>query len=130
MANVNILIVVDTQATINGNTTVYLVDDDPNDQGQGGFNLVTEVSPGDTLFWRAVSINQVDTVQLKAFEDKSDNNLFNTGDPHAATSNPNGLWKGTVKDDATGTESYVFSFTINCGSTVYDHDPQIRIKPG
>ncbi|MEM1407855.1 MAG: AidA/PixA family protein [Bacteroidota bacterium] len=128
MANINVLIAVDTKSTLAGTTIVYMEDDNPTeDTGEGTSELVANVDPGDTIIWRATSINQSDTVALTEFNDESGNVFGNGGS--APSNNGDGSWTGTVGSYSSGTEeSYTFSFSIN-GSGSYSWDPKIVIKP-
>ncbi|MEQ9166028.1 MAG: AidA/PixA family protein [Fulvivirga sp.] len=128
MADINILVVVDTKTTLAGTTTVYMEDDNPtNDTGEGTDELVANVNPGDKITWRATSINQLDTVELTSFTDNSGaTTVFKTGEPKKNTDGSS--WSGTIGDYAPGTiESYTFHFSIN-GSGDYSWDPEIKVR--
>ncbi|TRX56109.1 hypothetical protein FNH22_17165 [Fulvivirga sp. M361] len=126
MADINVLIVVDTKTTLAGTTTVYMEDDNPGDDtGEGTSELHINASPGDKIIWRATSINQSDTIDLSEFVDNS-GQVFS---PAPTKNTSDGSWSGTVGNfPADTTESYTFRFKINGGSQKYSWDPEIKIK--
>ena len=127
MADINVLINVDTKTTLAGTTTVYMEDDNPGDDtGEGTSELQINASPGDKIIWRATSINQSDTVELTQFVDNSSpTNLFSEGPTNNNNTTP---WQGTVGNFPAGSvESYTFHFSIN-GSGDFSWDPELKIK--
>ncbi|MEA2603367.1 MAG: inclusion body protein [Acidobacteriota bacterium] len=122
--NINVLIVIDTEATQAGPTTVYMVDDNPRDQqGQGGNELTINASVNDMIFWRVTGIIPETNPELTQFVFTSGGNIF-----QGAPSVVNGVWQAQVAPVPPGTPQavYHFNFTIN-GRGSYNWDPFINV---
>ncbi len=122
MANdINVLIVVDTEATQAGATTVYMMDDNTQDQqGQGGNELTINANVNDTINWRVTGIIPETNPELTQFVFTSGGNIF-----QGAPSVFDGVWKAQVAAD--GKATYHFNFTIN-GRGSYSWDPFINVS--
>jgi hypothetical protein len=118
--NINVLIVVDTEATQSGATTIYMVDDNPRDQqGQGGGELTINANVNDTIFWRVTGILPETNPELTQFVFTNGGNIF-----QGAPSVFNGVWQAQVAAD--GQATYHFNFTIN-GRGSFSWDPFITV---
>lgn len=132
-ADAHILVIVDTQSTIKNaqqgkDPVVYLVDDDPtDDSGQGSLNLVTHISASAKVTWKPTAINNDDSVELTAFDDKGPENFFSTP-PAPEAADEDHAWTGIVGDLPTGSKAaYGFYFSIN-GQGKFYFDPELEMK--
>jgi len=116
--SINCLIIVDTEATVNGTTTVYMVDDN-GDASQGSSELTINCEVGDTINFNVASIIPTWGCALTGL-------TYNSG--QAVLFRPgfkNGVWTGTVEQK--GNMQYSFTFTISPSSTQYTWDPFITV---
>ena len=118
---ISVLLIVDTVATVNGATTVYMVDDNPADTAQGGNELNINCEIGDTIIWNVASIIPSWGCVLTEFVKTEGDNLFSLGPGFS-----NGVWTGVV--GRKGSETYHFNFTVNGDSGTYNWDPYITVK--
>jgi hypothetical protein len=103
-----------------GTTQLHLEDSQGHSGDAPGF--YTDVNGGDTVYWQLADnsgIEDITGIRAKsgAFT------IFNNGSPGK---NGHG-WKGKVKDDASGNNSYDIDFSIN--GKEYSEDPDIKVEP-
>ncbi|UII24518.1 hypothetical protein LVD15_14420 [Fulvivirga maritima] len=137
-ADVHILVIVDTAATIqnyesgNFEPVIYMVDDDPTpDSNQGTVNLITNVAPEGLVTWKPSSINNDDEVELASFDDSKGCQDFFKDLPTQDRGSKS--WTGEVAElDAGTSASYGFYFKINgnskCNGEKFYFDPELRMR--
>ena len=115
---INVLLIVDTVATVNGTTTVYMVDDN-GDVASNELTIVCDI--GDTINWNVASVIPSWGCVLTGFVSGTGNNLFSLGPGFE-----NGVWTGVV--GSKGSETYHFTFTVNGSPDTYQWDPFIHVS--
>ncbi|MEQ8477418.1 hypothetical protein [Fulvivirga sp.] len=105
------------------NDGLYLSDSEGH---QGDNTITTVVSPGDIVTWSLVANGGV--YQITAITDEVSNNLFVSNPAPTDPSNPQSSWTGTIKSDASGSESYSISYRLSAGGTVYTDDPKLKVN--
>jgi len=115
---INVLIIVDTYATVNGTTTVYMVDDN-GDASQGSRELNIQCEVGDTINWFVTSILPTWGCVLTEFTPEGGTSVMNP-------INENGVWTAYVSGTGTNVP-YTFTFTINGQPGTYTWDPYITV---
>ncbi|MDB4948132.1 MAG: hypothetical protein JWM27_781 [Gemmatimonadetes bacterium] len=114
---INCLCVVDTAATVNGTTTVYMLDDN-GDPNQGSNELTINCDIGDTINFNVASIIPTWGCVLTAFVPATSPALF-------VPNYVNGVWTGIV--NSKGNMTYHFNFTVNGQPGTYNWDPFINV---
>ncbi len=114
---INCLIIVDTAATVNGTTTVYMIDDN-GDASQGSNELNIHCDIGDTLNFNIASIIPSWGCVLTKFTPGS-------GTPVINPNYENGVWTGVV--NKKGQLQYTWTFTVNGQPDSYTWDPFITV---
>lgn len=117
---INVLIAVDTDRLVNGQSNIYMVSDNPSDEHKGTSELTIVAKIGDYIHWRTVAINCRDEVELINFDKKGGVSVVEN--PYFA----NDCW--TTETIATGEEDYSFTFSIN-GRGVFTWDPHVIVNP-
>lgn len=119
---INISTFVDTETILqNGGVpssqVIYMVDDNVlgGSIGEGGNELNSACSPGDTLVWTVQSINFSDSVTITRFNNSS-------GDVFGQNPNANGSSTMSGNVTLTGNETYQLTILIN-GAVQYQWDP-------
>lgn len=132
MANINVLVVVDTVNITNENInqTVVLIDDnlDHDTQKDDSSTFTIKCNAGDFVTFRITSVNQ--TTNITFGDHSHDIFIFEEGqncfDPLPSASNN---WTGTVQGNEGDHENFGIPFTIN-GDRCYTLDPEIRVQQG
>ena len=124
MAEINVLVVVDTAhiTTSNVSSKVVLVDDNGDQDTTSGDSSTFKIraSSGDNVQFRIVAINMTDTMAFVSFDKESGDTVFSS-----LPSSSNG-WNGTVSGSTGDDEFFGITFTVN--GTQYTLDPEINIK--
>lgn len=102
-----------------GTTRLQLEDSQGHTGDAPGF--FTDVSKGDTVYWQLADQSGIDEITgIRAKNGVF--TIFNDGSPHK-----NGYgWKGKVKNDAEGNNSYDIDYVVNGVSL--SEDPEIKVK--
>jgi hypothetical protein len=114
---INCLIIVDAYATVNGTTTVYMVDDN-GDPAQGGNELIINCKVGDVINFNVASVIPTWGCVLTAF-------VPGGGTPVINPNYVNGVWTGQVS--RKGKMTYHFNFTVNGYPDTFAWDPFINV---
>lgn len=85
-----------------------------------GGNLTTTVKHKDKVIWDIVSKSGISAITIS--KKASSQDIFSK-DPAVQ---PDGSWKGTISDTASGEESYNIGYTVN--NVNYVCDPILQIK--
>ncbi len=129
MSTVNVLVAVNVgQALVsiaNGNSNigqyVYMVDSTGySNSGQGGNELTTTVTSGDTLVWQTVSIDPSETVVITAFSGQAIGTNPAVGQIITPVQypqyNPTGsVWGGYINSTSNGPDQYTMTLLLNGG---------------
>ena len=106
-----ILLAVDTQSILSGDSTAYLVDDNPSGStGEATMNLDTRCQKGDTIDWRVVSINQRDKISITQINPTSGTVFGFDGRPQKL----NGIWEGFAQN--AGEQTYDIQVLVGTGT--------------
>lgn len=97
---------------------LYLTDSEGH-SGEG--HLTTIVEPGDKVTWEIVEGSGISSITIT--KDQGSQDIFSK-DPKGQ---PDGSWKGTISETASGEENYTIGFKI--GDDDYVCDPILRINP-
>ncbi|MCF6352685.1 MAG: hypothetical protein L3J06_06725 [Cyclobacteriaceae bacterium] len=109
-------ITISKQAT---GTGLYLTD---NEGHAGDGTITTIVREGDTVVWQ-LKPNGGITAITNICPKVGSQNIFEGKGPRGQN---DGSWKGRVRSDAKGTESYNVDYTIGEGS--YTDDPELDVQ--
>ncbi len=127
MANINVLMVVDTLhiTQSNLNTTVYLIDDNGDSEDNPGDPTTFDIKAkdGDTVAFNIAAIDGSTRISFQKFEHENGSELF---DPMPKVGN---LWIGTVNGSVGDSENFSIKFNVE-GKGKFTLDPEIRVKPG
>lgn len=103
-----------------GTTLLHLEDSQGHSGDAPGF--FTDVNRGDTVYWKLADNSGIDDItNIRAKNGRF--TIFNNGSP---SKNGHG-WKGKVKEDATGTNSYDIDFVVN--GKEFSEDPDLKVPP-
>ena len=134
MADINVLVVVDTRNVTKDNLkyTVVLVDDnrdkdtEPDKEGSESFLILAK--NGDTVRFRITAVDMKTQVSFEQFSDEESTKKVHCFQPLPFLSND---WTGTVIGEEDDKED--FSITFNVEGNVHNPftlDPGIKIKGG
>ena len=91
-------------------------------QGNSGDNTITtNVRRGDTVHWKLAHDSGISAI-TNIYPKTGSQNIFSVG----PALQPDGSWKGTVSDTATGSEAYNIGYKI--GDTEYICDPFLEVQ--
>lgn len=126
MANINVLMVVDTLHISSNNldTTVFLIDDNGDSEDSQGDPTTFDINAkdGDTVTFNIAAIDGSTRISFVKFEHEKGSSVF---DPMPKVGN---LWIGTASGSDGDKEN--FSIKINVeGKGKFTLDPEISIKP-
>ncbi|MGL1885184.1 MAG: hypothetical protein OCD76_01620 [Reichenbachiella sp.] len=125
MANINVLMAVDTIHITNNNmdTSIYLMDDNGDSDDTPGdpttFDIVA--NSGDTVSFTIVPLDGTTKIAFKKFELENGSDIF---DPLPSLGN---LWVGTVNGAKGSSENFSIKFTVE-GKGRFTLDPKIGVR--
>lgn len=101
----------------NGGTGLHLSD---NEGHSGDGTITTDVHQGDTVKWKISAGGGIDEI-TNIYPKSTSQDIFSS-DP---VQQKDGSWKGTVSNNASGSEFYNIDYKI--GGVSYTDDPELKI---
>ncbi|MCR9254432.1 MAG: hypothetical protein NXI20_28720 [bacterium] len=125
MANINVLMVVDTLHISSNNldTTVFLIDDNGDSEETSGDPTTFDINAkdGDTVTFNIAAIDGSTRISFVKFEHENGSEIF---DPMPKVGN---LWIGTVSGSVGDSENFSIKFNVE-GKGKFVLDPELKVK--